>query len=152
MSLVDQIEHKIDQDTEFAIKPQSHLLIGTIESVNLPNNLCADLSLKSKFGRKGFLPWSQGFVDPGFQGKLTISLINMSPHPVIFSGGQKICHIVFRQLSAATQKPYDGEYNRSKGATGPKERGILVLGSPLRDVLNAGVGGLVSGVAQGLVT
>jgi dCTP deaminase len=152
MSLIDRVEHRIDVGVEFAIKPESHLLIGTVETVNLPADLCADLSLKSKFGRGGFLPWSQGFVDPGYRGKLTISLINMSPHPKIFSGGEKICHIVFRQLKAPTQKPYDGEYNRSSGPTGPKGSGILVLGTSLREVVRAGVTGIASGIGQGLVS
>jgi dCTP deaminase len=152
MSLADKQEYEIADGVEFAMKPQSHLLIGSVETVKMPEDLCADLSLKSKFGRGGFLPWSQGFVDPGYQGKLTISLINMSPHPVILTGGQPICHMIFRLLRSATQKPYSGEYNGSQGATGPKEKPMLVLGSPLRDLVNAGVGGLVSGVAQGIVS
>jgi deoxycytidine triphosphate deaminase len=151
MSLTDRVEHQIALGQEFAIKPQSHILLGTIESVKMPNTLAADLSLKSKFGRKGFLPWSQGFVDPGFQGKLTISLINMSPYPEILTGGQKLCHIIFRQLKAATQKAYDGEYNKSMGATGPKERPMLVLGSSMGGLLRAGTEGLVAGLAEGLI-
>lgn len=151
MSLHDMVEHPIAVGQEFAMKPQSHLLIGTIEAVKMPTDLAADLSLKSKFGRGGFLPWSQGYVDPGYEGKLTISLISMSPHPVILAGGQTICHMIFRQLKAASHKPYNGEYNGAKGATGPKQTGMLVLGAPIREAFNAGVSGLVGGIAQGLV-
>lgn len=149
LDVMSKTEHVIPVGQEFAIKPQSRILIGTVETVKMPADLCGELSLKSKFGRKGFLPWSQGYVDPGYQGKLTISLINMSPYPEILSGGQKICHIIFHQLKAATQKPYDGEYNGSSGATDAKGGGILVIGTRL---FAAGVGGLVSGVAEGLVS
>ncbi|HEX8191681.1 MAG TPA: dCTP deaminase [Allosphingosinicella sp.] len=137
---------------EFVMRPFSHLLIGTLEQVNMPDDLAADLSLKSKFGRSGFFPWYQGFVDPGYQGHLTLSVVNMSSHPVLLKGGMGMCHIIFRKLSGSTSKAYDGEYNRSRTATGPIGGGTLIFGAPLGDLASAGFNGIMSGVAQGLVS
>jgi dCTP deaminase len=134
--------------------PQSHLLIGTMETVKLPKNLSADLALKSKFGRAGFLPWSQGFVDPGYEGTLTLSLVNLSPHPVILEGGQSICHIIFRYLTAETQAGYDGEYNGSRSARGPlvEDTNTLIMGNPISEKLaTAALGGVASGLAEGVI-
>lgn len=139
---------EIAEGEEFAMKPMSHLLIGSIEKVNIPNDLCATLFLKSKLGRGGFMPWGQGLVDAGYSGHLTISLINMSPHPKIFSGGEPLCHLIFQELTAPTSSPYHGVYNGSLGAEGPREKPMLVLG----DVVNAGIAGLVGGLAQGLTS
>ena len=152
LSLSENKTYEIEEGMEFALKPLSHLLIGTFETIKMPNNLCATMFLKSKFGRGGFIPWGQGLVDPGYHGKLTISVINMSPHPHIFAGGEKLCHIIFQELAASTQKPYDGFYNGAVSAQGPREKPMLVLGTSIRDVVAAGVQGLVGGVAQGFVS
>lgn len=148
LTLADKNEYNIAIGQEFAIKPSSHLLIGTIEKVNMPDFLVGTMFLKSKFGRGGFLPWGQGLVDPGYEGNLTVSLVNVSPHPQILTGGEKIAHIIFQNLEASTDKPYDGVYKGSQGASGPKERPLLVLG----DTVNAVVAGVASGLAQGVVT
>lgn len=140
LNLGEDRDRTIESGQEFVMRPQSHLLIGSLETIKMPRDLAADLALKSDFGRRGFFPWSQGFVDPGYQGKLTLSLVNMSQHPVIFTGGDKICHIIFRQLSIKTEMTYEGEYNKSKGATGPKDGRLLVLGAPLKEAANAGIG------------
>lgn len=148
LSLSDNKSYKIDLGVEFAIKPNSHLLLGTIEKIRMPKNIVGTMFLKSKFGRGGFIPWGQGLVDPGYEGNLTVSLINFSLHPRIFVGGEKLCHIIFQRLDHDTNKPYNGVYKGSAGATGPQERPMLVLG----DALNAGISGLVSGLAQGMVS
>lgn len=151
LNVGDDRRYDIGVGEEFALKPQSHLLIGSIEKIKMPKDLAGTMFLKSKFGRSGFIPWGQGLIDPGYSGNLTISIINMSPYPRIFSGGEKICHVIFQKLTRATDRPYDGEYNGANGAKGPKEKPMLVLGSPIRDLLNAGVSGLVGGLAQGAV-
>lgn len=140
--------YDIRDGEEFAMKPLSHLLLGSIEKVNIPSDLCATMFLKSKLGRGGFMPWGQGLVDAGYNGHLTISLINMSPHPRIFAGGERLCHLIFQELTAPTSSPYHGDYNGSTGAEGPRERPMLVLG----DIINAGVSGLVGGLAQAMAS
>jgi deoxycytidine triphosphate deaminase len=154
LNLGERLGQPIAIGQELVMRPQSHVLIGSMETVRIPKNLCADLSLKSKFGRAGFLPWFQGFVDPGYEGKLTFSLVNLSLHPVILKGGQGICHIVFRYLTAETQTEYKGEYKGSNTATGPKttETDTVIVGSPLNEKLvAAALGGIFSGVAEGVV-
>lgn len=148
LNISDGVESTVEIGEEFAVRPNSHILLGTIEKVAMPDFLVGTMFLKSRFGRGGFLPWGQGFVDPGYEGNLTISLLNLSPHPYIFRGGEKICHIIFQNLEAATDKLYDGVYKGSEGASGPKEKPIKVFG----DVINAGVTGIAAGLAQAAVT
>ena len=115
----------------------------------MPNFLVGTMFLKSRFGRGGFLPWGQGLVDPGYEGNLTISLLNLSQHPRIFKGGEKICHVMFQYLENDTEKPYDGIYKGSDGASGPKEsKPMRVFG----DLVNATASGIASGIAQGAIT
>jgi dCTP deaminase len=114
---------------EFVIKPGASVLIGTVEEVHLPDDLAGMLFLKSSLGRAGYMPWSQGYVDPGYKGSLTIALHNFAGAIKIFSAHQKVCHLVFVKLSAKTTKPYNGPYSGSTGATGTKEKGPMVIGS-----------------------
>ena len=152
LTLSDNIVYEISKGTEFAFRPQSHLLLGTIEKINMPLNVCATMFLKSKFGRGGFIPWGQGFVDPGYKGNLTISVINMSPHPHIFTGGEKICHLIFQEIAGTTEMPYDGVYNGAQGAQGPREKPMLVLGTSIKDIVTASVTGFVGGLTQGAMS
>lgn len=149
LSISNDIEYPIGVGEEFVLRETSHTLIGTMEKIKMPKYLVGTMFLKSRYGRGGFLPWGQGLVDPGYEGNLTISLLNLSQHPKIFVGGDKICHITFQYLETETDKPYDGVYKGSEGATGPKEKPPMKV---LGDTFNAVVTGMASGIAQGAVT
>ncbi len=125
---------------EFVMKPAASVLIGTVEEVHLPDDLAGMLFLKSSLGRAGYIPWSQGYVDPGYKGSLTIVLHNFAGKIQLFSGHQKICHLVFVKLTAKTTNPYDGEYSGSTGATGTKQKGPLVIGSSGLQLLTTALG------------
>lgn len=124
---------------EFVMKPAASVLVGTVEEVRLPPDLAGILYLKSSLGRAGYIPWSQGYVDPGYSGSLTIVLHNFAGRIQLFSGHQKICHIVFFKLTEATTNPYDGEYSGSTGATASKQKSPIVIGSSGLQLLSAGL-------------
>lgn len=125
---------------EFVMKPAASVLIGTVEEVNLPDDLAGLLFLKSSLGRAGYIPWSQGYVDPGYRGSLTIALHNFAGKIQIFEGHQKICHLVFIKLTSKTQNPYEGLYSDSRGATGTKQKGPIVIGSSGLQLLTNALG------------
>jgi dCTP deaminase len=125
---------------EFVMKPAASVLIGTVEEVDMPDDLAGLLFLKSSLGRAGYIPWAQGYIDPGYKGSLTIALHNFAGKIQLFSGHQKICHLVFHQLTAKTTNPYDGEYSGSRGATGSKQKTPIVVGSSGLQLLSAALG------------
>jgi len=108
-----------------AMAPHSFLLIGTIETVNLPAHLRGLLYLRSTYARRGFTPWFQGLVDPGYAGGLTIILHNLTNQLVPIVGGERICHFEVTALAEPTQKPYEGQYKNLPGAT-PAQYGAPV--------------------------
>lgn len=148
LSSNDKKGQEIEIGEEFVIRPNSHLLIGTLEKVKMPNNMIGTMFLKSKFGRGGFIPWGQGMVDPGYEGTLTLSLLNLTQYPQILRGGDKICHLIFQNLEGETDKPYDGVYKGSEGAIGPAEKRMKIFG----DVVNATISGVAGGLAQGAIS
>jgi deoxycytidine triphosphate deaminase len=102
------------------VQPGGLLLVGTMERVHFPNDLIGFLYLKSSYARLGLLSWSQGIIEPGYSGGLTIVLNNASNIYVPIVGGQKICHLMFSQADEATERPYTAEYQGSESATASK--------------------------------
>ncbi|HEX3883338.1 MAG TPA: dCTP deaminase [Stellaceae bacterium] len=103
------------------VQPGGLLLVGTYETVHFPTNLIGFLHLKSSYARRGLLSWSQGIVEPGYSGGLTIALNNSSNVYIPIVGGQKICHLVLSETDHDTDSPYAAEYQNSAGATPAKE-------------------------------
>ncbi len=76
------------------------MLGSTLERVALPDDLVARLEGKSSFGRLGLLIHSTaGFIDPGFDGHVTLELSNVANLPITIYHGMKIGQISFMQLS-----------------------------------------------------
>jgi len=103
------------------VQPGGLLLVGTSEKVHFPDDLIGFLYLKSSYARRGFLSWSQGIIEPGYSGGLTIALHNSANVYIPIVGGQRICHLILSQTDHATERPYNAEYQHSASATAVKE-------------------------------
>ena len=113
---------EVDKDEAFILHPGEFVLGSTFEFVSLPNDIAARLEGKSSLGRLGLLTHSTaGFVDPGFQGHVTLELSNTATLPIKLWPGMKIGQLCFFQLTSAAEKPYgSSEYgSRYQGQRGP---------------------------------
>jgi dCTP deaminase len=106
----------------FILHPGEFVLGSTLERVRLPDDLVARLEGKSSLGRLGLLIHSTaGYVDPGWDGYLTLELSNVANLPITIYAGMKIGQISFFRLSTAAEVPYGSAGTRSKyqGQRGP---------------------------------
>jgi dCTP deaminase len=112
-------EVEIQGDQPFILHPGGEFVLGsTLEVVSLPNDLVARLEGKSSLGRLGLLIHSTaGFIDPGFEGNVTLELSNVANLPITIYYGMKIGQISFMQMSEPAMNPY------GSGALGSKYRG-----------------------------
>lgn len=113
---------EVDQGAPFILHPGEFVLGSTYESVTLPDDIAARLEGKSSLGRLGLLTHSTaGFIDPGFEGNVTLELSNTATLPIYLWPGMKIGQLCFFQLSSAAEHPYgSGLYgSRYKGQRGP---------------------------------
>lgn len=109
-------------DEAFVLHPGEFVLGCTYESVGLPLHLAARLEGKSSLGRLGLVVHSTaGFIDPGFQGNVTLELSNLATLPIRLWPGMKIGQLCFFQLSSPAQEAYGSERygSRYQGQTGP---------------------------------
>jgi dCTP deaminase len=113
---------EVDPKEAFILHPGEFVLGSTYEFVTLPDNIAARLEGKSSLGRLGLLTHSTaGFVDPGFNGHVTLELANVSNLPIKLWPGMKVGQLCFFQLSSPSETPYgSAKYNsRYQGQRGP---------------------------------
>jgi len=99
----------------FILHPGEFVLGSTLERVSLPNDLVARLEGKSSLGRLGLLIHSTaGYVDPGWDGNLTLELSNVANLPITLYHGMKIGQISFQRMSSPVEIGYGDERIGSK--------------------------------------
>ena len=97
----------IEGDQPFILHPGEFVLGSTLERVSLPDDLVARLEGKSSLGRLGLLIHSTaGYVDPGWDGNLTLELSNVANLPITLYYGMKIGQISFQRMSSAVDVAY----------------------------------------------
>ncbi len=113
---------EVADDQPFILHPGEFVLGSTLERIMLPDDLVARLEGKSSLGRLGLLIHSTaGFIDPGWDGHVTLELSNVANLPITIYHGMKIGQISFVQLSEPADKPYgSGELgSKYQGQMGP---------------------------------
>jgi dCTP deaminase len=102
----------------FILHPGEFVLGSTLERVALPDDLVARLEGKSSLGRLGLLIHSTaGYVDPGFDGMITLELSNVARLPISIYPGMPIGQISFQRLTTPVDRPYRGKYQGQRGPT-----------------------------------
>lgn len=113
----------IKRNEPLIIHPREFILGTTVEKIVIPNHLVGRLEGKSSLGRIGIVIHSTaGYVDPGFEGFLTLEISNLANLPIALYFGMRICQISFHILSEPPEKPYghdrlNSKYQHQKGPT-----------------------------------
>ncbi len=92
----------------------------TIERVKLANDLQARVEGKSSLGRVGFgIHVTAGFIDPGFDGFITLELWVAGPAVKAYPG-MPIAQLAVERIEEPGGEGYDGKYQHSD-STRPSE-------------------------------
>ena len=113
---------RVEDDEAFVLHPGEFVLGSTLERVALPSNLVARVEGKSSLGRLGLLVHATaGYVDPGWDGHLTMELSNVANLPIKLYYGMKIGQLSFLELKTPADRPYGsaGLGSKYQGQTGP---------------------------------
>jgi len=120
MSLDEEIQYEHFENEEVIIPPHSFLLATTLEYIRLPENVTAFVEGRSSIGRMGLFIQNAGWVDPGFEGQITLELYNANRLPIKLVSGRRICQLVLAEMDQAAQQPYKGKYQKQRNATGSR--------------------------------
>jgi len=102
------------------IPPKSFILASTIERVTLPADICAKVEGRSSIGRMGLFVQNAGWVDPGWDGCLTLELYNANEFPIEIVAGRRICQLVLDRMTGPVDKPYAGKYKGDGSVAGSR--------------------------------
>jgi len=109
---------EISGDEPFILHPDEFVLGTTLERIALPDDLVARLEGKSSLGRLGLLIHSTaGYIDPGWDGDITLELSNVSRLPITIYAGMRIGQLSFHQMTTPVDRPYRGKYQGQRGPT-----------------------------------
>lgn len=102
-------------EKDFVIYPGQTVLASTIETVKLSPMFAGRVEGKSSLARLGLMVHiTAGFVDPGFAGKITLELVNMSPLPIKLYVDMSIAQICFFETRTPALLPYGHKNRNSK--------------------------------------
>ena len=104
----------------YLLLPGQFVLATTMEYFKLPHNLTAFVEGRSSVGRLGLFIQNAGWVDPGFEGEITLELFNANTCAIELQAGRRVGQLVFAQLDQDAGNPYHGKYQGQKGATGSR--------------------------------
>lgn len=105
---------------EIVMPPGSFMLASTMEFVRLPTDVTAFVEGRSSIGRIGLFVQNAGWVDPGFEGELTLELFNANRQPIRLQSGRRICQLVFARMDQAATLPYQGKYQGQRRPMGSR--------------------------------
>ena len=97
----------VGDDDPFMLHPGEFVLGSTLEHIEVPDDLVARLEGKSSLGRIGLLIHSTaGYVDPGWKGRLTLELSNVSNLPITLYYRMRIGQVSFLRLTTPADVLY----------------------------------------------
>ena len=115
-----EIQYKTIQTNTYLLLPGQFVLATTMEYISLPDNLTAFVEGRSSLGRMGLFIQNAGWVDPGFQGEITLELFNANRCAIELTSGRRVGQLVFAQMDVSAIQPYNGKYQGQRGATGSR--------------------------------
>ncbi len=118
--LSDDIKYKTIFTEKYLLLPGQFVLATTVEYFRLPDNLTAFVEGRSSLGRLGLFIQNAGWVDPGFEGEITLELFNANRCAIELQAGHRIGQLVFAGMEMNALHPYAGKYQKQRGATGSR--------------------------------
>lgn len=115
-----KINYRTLTTDRYVLLPGQFVLATTMEYIKLPNDLTAFVEGRSSIGRLGLFVQNAGWVDPGFEGEITLEMYNASQLAIELTAGSRVGQLVFAKTGMEAQNPYCGKYQRQRGATGSR--------------------------------
>jgi dCTP deaminase len=110
----------------YKLEPGTFILGRTIEFLKFPireegRSLAARVEGRSSFARCGMLVhFTAPTVHAGFEGTLTLEILNLGPHPIMLFSGMKICQLILERVEGIPT-PARSQFQGQNTAPGMKK-------------------------------
>ena len=109
---IDATQMSLVERTELVVEPGEVVFVLSIERLELPVDMMAQLSPKRKMSQSGVLTLGGLTVDPGYSGRLLVGLLNFSSTPFVLQPQRKLIAATFYRLNAEEKKDIRGTAER----------------------------------------
>lgn len=94
---IDNMYDKVNIKEGYNFKPGECILFPLEELFNIPSNICASIRGRTSYNRLGLFTTIQ-HLNPGFKGRLNISIVNNSTNTYIILPKMKIAQVIFEEM------------------------------------------------------
>ncbi len=117
---------ELEKWEKFVLHPGDFVLGVTAEKIKIPYDLVARCEWRSSIGRLGVIIHSTaGFIDPGFEGTITLEMTNINELPVALYVGMRIWQFAFEKIDWTVTNTYDKrKWSKYMGQVLPEESRI----------------------------
>lgn len=115
-------KYSLGRKQNITIKPGEFYLVKTIERVNMPDDLTANITPRSTTYRSGIF-LRTGIVQTGYCGELFFGLKNEGPVAVVIEMGARFVHIQFSEVKGGGSM-YRGQWQGGRVTTKKKEKQV----------------------------
>lgn len=110
LSATGQAKIDIEERGLLLLGPGDFGVITSLETIEMPNNYTARIGIRSYYARQGLFAATGPQIDPGFRGRLFVTIMNLSPNPISLPYQEKFITVEFHRLNEPVTKPYSGEF------------------------------------------
>lgn len=110
-------------EDKYVLEPGEYILGSTVERVEIPNGYVCRVEGRSSIGRLAVdVHATAGFVDPGFEGQITLEISNKTQdNPVTLRPHRRFAQLVFEATLSKSREHYgekeDGKYQNQNDPT-----------------------------------
>lgn len=108
---------------EYVLEPGEFVLMATRERLSIPNGILGFVCGRSSIARLAIQTEQAGLIDSGFNGTVTLEVMNQSRYPIVLREGMRVAQVWFIR-SKRSGRIYDAsrhsKYNGQRLATGSK--------------------------------
>lgn len=94
----------------YRLPPYGNAVLTTFEDLKLPADILGRIGLKSGLARRGIVASTGPQIDPGFEGKLFVSIFNVTAVSHVLKYQDTFLTIEFHTLDQKPDRTYEGPY------------------------------------------
>lgn len=100
--------------TKVSLREGRIAVVRTQEILAMPNDLVALGFPPASLSIQGVLMTNPGQIDPGYQGPLHLTLINMSKEPLTLARGQRLIRLIFAKLDEVPSSDFQARHPQTR--------------------------------------
>jgi dCTP deaminase len=108
------VDLRQEPNRTFYVVPGRFVGVLSEEILTFPATVAARFGLRSEFTRHGLIAFGGIQIDPGFHGRLALSLFHAGPEPIALELEKQFFTVEFQLLDAPALVPYKGDFQNQE--------------------------------------